>query len=419
MIAKEILRQVVATQQKELAIQRETVRRDIMAEILKWIHDERVLILTGVRRCGKSTLLRHLMAETKNWSYVNFEDERLLDFQAQEFEVLNEVLIEFYGTTDIYYFDEIQNVERFETFVRRLQDEGKKIVITGSNAALLSKEFGTRLTGRYKSFEVYPFSFSEYLRFKSVAVKKDDWHDVNKKVALLVLFGEYLTTGGLPEYVKNKDTDYIRTVFENILYKDIITRYSIKREKILKELVNILATHATSHITYNSLRKTLGLSNAITVKEYISYLQNSYLFFELLRLTYSIKEQLASPRKIFLVDAAFHHVCGLTFTPNKGRNLENAVFIELKRRGHDVYYHADHNECDFVIKNGTTMTHALQVCHTLDDSNKERELGGLLDAMGEFNLTEGTILTFEQTDEFIINGKRIRVMPVLTWVLWG
>jgi len=266
MITKDVLRQVVTKQKNEISVKRETVRRDILDEILKWIKDDRVLILTGIRRCGKSTLLKQLMMETIQWGYVNFEDERLLDFRAQDFELLNEVLIETYGTIKIYLFDEIQNIDKFETFVRRLQDEGKKVIITGSNAALLSKEFGTRLTGRYKAFEIYPFSFSEYLKFVGIDTKREDWYNINKKVKLLKLFGRYLIIGGLPEYIKNQDKDYIRTVFENILYKDIITRYSIKREKIIKELVNILATNATSQITYNSLKNTLHLSNAITVK---------------------------------------------------------------------------------------------------------------------------------------------------------
>ena len=331
--------------------------------------------------------------------------------------MLNEVLIETYGTTKIYFFDEIQNIDKFETFVRRLQDEGKKVIITGSNATLLSKEFGTRLTGRYKSFEIYPFSFSEYLKFKKVESTENDWYDINKKVKLLKNFEEYLTVGGLPEYIKNKDKDYVRIVFENILYKDIITRYSIKREKIIKELVNILATNATSQITYNSLKKTLNLSNAITVKEYISYLNNSYLFFELLKISYSVKAQLASPRKIYLVDLSFHQVCGLTFTPNKGRNLENVAFIELKRKGKDIYYYSNKNECDFVIKNGTKITKAIQVCYVLDESNKEREINGLIDAMNAFKLNEGIMLTFEQTDEIEIEGKKIRVLPLLKWAL--
>lgn len=415
MIGKDVLRQVVTGQKRELFPKSETVRREVLDKILRWFDDERIIILTGVRRCGKSTLLKQIMQNKSEWCYVNFEDERLLGFKAQDFEMLNEVLIEAYGPSKIYFFDEVQNVEQFEAFVRRLQDEGKKVIITGSNASLLSKEFGTRLTGRYKSFEVYPFSFREFLSFRKISIRKDDFYAAEKKVLLIKLFEEYLLSGGLPEYLKSGDKEYVRTLYENILYRDIIARYSIRREKLLKELVNILATNAASQFTYNSLKKTLGLANAITVKEYISHLGNSYLFFELLKFSYSIKQQLGSPRKIYLVDSAFNQVCGLNFSPNKGKLLENVVFIELKRRGNELFYYANKNECDFVIRDGAKITGAIQVCHAMDDANRERELSGLLEAMAAFRLKEGLMLTFEQTGELTVNGKKIRILPVFRW----
>ncbi len=417
MISKELLRQVVTRQKEEILKPKQTIKRTVLEDILKWIKDDRVLILTGIRRCGKSTILKQLMEETKKWSYLNFEDERLIDFKAQDFELLNEVLIEVYGTTNIYLFDEIQNVEKFETFVRRLQDQGKKIIITGSNASLLSKEFGTRLTGRYKLFEIYPFSFPEFLSFKQIKFEKQDKYNINKKVSLLKLFEEYMEIGGLPEYIKNNDKEYVRTIFENILYKDIITRYSLKKEKILKELVNILATNATLPLTYNSLKNTLKLSNAITIKEYISYLNNSYLFFELLKFSNSIKEQLNSPRKLFLIDSVFNKICGLTFTPNKGRTIENIVFIELKRRNHEIFYYQNKYECDFITKEGNKINSAIQVCYELTEQNKEREINGLIEAMTQFELKEGLILTFEQTEEINIEKKSIKIMPVMNWLL--
>ena len=329
MIEKDTLRKIVIRQKQEITVKQSLVRRELLDEILKWFKDNRVIILTGIRRCGKSTLLKEIMQSVSKWCYVNFEDERFLDFKAQDFEMLNEVLIEYYGNANIYFFDEIQNIEKFETFVRRLQDEGKKIIITGSNASLLSKEFGTRLTGRYKSFEVYPFSFHEFLQLNNIRINKNDYHITEKKIDLIKHFKEYLRLGGLPEYLKNKDEEYVRTVYENILYKDIIARYSIRRQKIIKELINLLGTNISSQFTYNSLKKTLGLGNAITVKEYISYLSNSYLFFELLKFSYSIKQQLNSPRKIYLVDPAFNQICGANFSENKGKILENIVFIQL------------------------------------------------------------------------------------------
>jgi predicted AAA+ superfamily ATPase len=416
MITKELLRQVVIKQKNELSARKETVRREVLDDILRWIKDDRVIILTGVRRCGKSTLLKQIMQETSGWCYTNFEDERLLDFKAQDFEMLNEVLVETYGPIKTYLFDELQNIEKFETFVRRLQDDGKKVIITGSNSALLSKEFGTRLTGRYKSFEIYPFSFSEFLKLKKTDPGKDDWYSTEKKVKLLRLLEEYLTNGGLPEYLKNQDRDYVKTVFENILYKDIITRYSIKREKVMKELVNILATNAAAPFTYNSLKKTLGLSNAITVKEYISYLSNSYMFFELLKFSHSIRQQLNSPRKIYLIDPSFHQVCGMTFNPNRGRNFENAVFLELKRRGKEIYYYSEKNECDFVIKTGTKITHAIQACHSIDESNRKREIDGLAEAMNASKLREGTVITLEQSEEMTFEGNKIRIVPLYKWL---
>ncbi|MFH1400103.1 MAG: ATP-binding protein, partial [Nanoarchaeota archaeon] len=360
-----------------------------------------------------------IMAAVSQWAYVNFEDERLLDFQAKDFEMLNEVLVETYGTTRTYFFDEIQNVDRFESFVRRLQDEGKKVVITGSNASLLSKELGTRLTGRYKSFEVYPFSWSEYLAFKRIDISPGDWYDIDRKTGLLKQFQYYLKSGGLPEYLMVDDSHYVKTLVENILYRDIIVRYAIRKEKTLRELVNILATNVASPITYNALKKTLKLSNAITVKEYIAYLGNSYVFFELLRLSFSAKEQLASPRKIYVVDPAVHLVCGLTFSVNKGRNFENVVFLELRRKGFEAYYFAQKHECDFVVKSGSKVVQALQVCYALDDANRHREIGGLLEAMDAFGLDTGTILTLEQSDELTVDGKRITVLPFIRWALEG
>ncbi len=414
MIDKESLRQIVSKQKAELSFSQNFVPRELLDEILKWFSDNRVLLLTGIRRCGKSTLLKELMEKTSEWSYVNFEDERFLNFQATDFELLNEVLTEIYGPIKIYFFDEIQNIARFETFVRRLQDEGKKVVITGSNASLLSKEFGTRLTGRYKSFEVYPFSFREFLIFKGIKVDPADFYVLDKKILLIKFFREYLLSGGLPEYLKNKDNDYIKTVYENILYKDVIARYSIKRQKIIKELVNLLNTNVSLSFTYNSLKKTLGLGNAITVKEYISYFVNSYLFFEMLKFSYSLKAQLNYPRKIYLIDSAFNQICGAVFSENKGRILENLVFLELKRRNKDVYYYTEQKECDFVVKNGME---AIQVCYALNKENEKREIGGLLEAMNAFKLKKGLILTFEQAEERVVESKNIVVKPVWKWLL--
>ncbi|GBE20039.1 MAG TPA: ATP-binding protein [Candidatus Pacearchaeota archaeon] len=421
MINKELFKQVAIKQKRIIEKEDEFVERDLLKDILNFIEDRRILIISGIRRCGKSTILKEIMRilkeKNKSYCYVNFEDEKFLDFNAREFEDLNEVLIEVYGESKYYFFDEIQNIDKFETFVRRLQDEGKKIIITGSNSRLLSKEFGTRLTGRYKLFEIYPFSFREFLMFNKIKIKKEDLPLTETKVKIKKLFGRYTSLGGFPEYLKNKDEDYIKTIYENILYKDIIARYSIKKQKTIKELVNMLTTNISSQFTYNSLKNTLKLSNSITVKEYISYLNNSYLFFEIQKFYYSLKKQLNSPRKIYLIDSSFFNILGFNFSPNKGRILENIVFIELMREGKEIFYYSNKGECDFVIKKGAKITQAIQVCYNLDNKNKDREINGLMESISKFNLKEGLILTHDQEDEIKVNSKKIKIIPVWKWLL--
>jgi len=420
MINKQIFRELLLKQKEQLSLKKDYIERELMNKIIDYLEDKRILIISGLRRAGKSTLvfeiINFLIKKKGSFCYVNFEDEKFLNFQAQDFEQLNEILIEIYGSSDYYFFDEIQNIEKFETFVRRLQDEGKKIIITGSNSSLLSKEFGTKLTGRYKMFELYPFSFLESLKYHLKVPEKTSFK-TEDKAKLKELFRNYIKFGGIPEYLKNKDPDYIRTLYEDIIYRDIISRYSIKKQKVLRELVSILSGNISSTFTYNSLKENLKIANAITIKEYISYLNNSYLFFEVLKLDYSIKKQLNSPRKIYIVDPAFSEFKGFNFSMNLGKILENIVFVELKRRNKEIYYFSRKNECDFVIKEGNKILEVIQVCHQINDSNKEREIKGLIEAMREFKIKEGVILTFEDEDEFKYEEFKIKVKPVWKWLL--
>ncbi len=417
MLNPEIMKQVVLQQKSYLQLKEPTVKRELLPEILRWLDDSRVLVLTGLRRSGKSTLLKQVMREIDSFGYVNFEDERFLDFTASDFEQLHEMLAYVYDDPQVFFFDEIQNIPQFELFVRRLQDQGKKVIITGSNASLLSSELGTRLTGRYRAFEVFPFSFREFLAFNEVFPDKDDLYITAKKAKLMKLFDEYLINGGLPEYLKNRDPEYIRTLYDNILYRDIISRYAIKKQKIFKELVNILMSNISRPFTYNSLKDDLGLANSITVKEYISYLSNSYMFFELQKFDYSVRKQLNAPKKIYTMDPAFNRIVGLGFTPDKGRLLENLVFIELIRRGKRVHYYSGERECDFVMEGERKIVQAIQVSHVLTDSNRKREVEGLVEAARKFNLEEGLILTHNQQEEMTVDGIKVRVMPVLKWIL--
>ncbi|HTY15842.1 MAG TPA: ATP-binding protein [Methanoregulaceae archaeon] len=417
MVSSEVIRSIVVQQKSRIEKSGDFIERTILAEILAAFDDNRVLIITGIRRCGKSTLLKQVMDTRTRFCYVNFEDERFLTFRAEEFEDLNEVLIEVYGAPDIYFFDEVQNIDKFETFVRRLQDSGKKVLITGSNASLLSREFGTRLTGRYRLFELYPFSFAEFLSFRKIRIGKNSPHIPEEKAALKTAFAQYRELGGMPEYLINEDEGYIKTLYDNILYRDIITRYSIRQQRLVRELVGILLSTMSLPFTYNSLKKSLGLSNAITVKEYITYLNSAYLFFELLRFDYSLRKQLSSPRKIYVIDTAFSMLGGFSMAPDSGRYLENIVFIELKRRGKEVFYFSGKRECDFIIKDGPNITGVIQVCHELNDQNREREFLGLSEAMDRFQLDDGLILTNDREDTVIAGDKTVYIKPVWKWLL--
>ncbi len=416
----ELIRNALNRQKDRFFTEKSLIKRDILDEILLLLNDKRILIISGMRRVGKSTLFKEiiskLISEKKNYCYVNFEDESFLNFESRDFEKLNELLTEIYGVSDYYFFDEIQNISNFESFIRRLHDENKKIFLTGSNSSLLSKEFGTKLTGRYKMFELYPFSFGEFLLknnfdFKNIKFKTEEKAEIKK------YFSDYMNLGGIPEYLENKDTDYIKTIYDNILYRDIISRYNIKSQKILKELVNLLSTNISSPFTYNSLKNALNLSNAITIKEYISHLNNSYLFFELLRFDYSVKKQLNFPRKIYIVDPAFFNVVGINFKTNFGRIFENIVFIELKRRNYELYYFQEKNECDFVVSEKNKVSQLIQACYQLNVDNKDREITGLVEAMKKFKLKEGLILTYEQEEEFKVEDKKIKVLPIWKWLL--
>lgn len=415
---KEQLLAALYNQKNRIRLPQGIIEREIFSSFKhSFFNDKRINIVSGLRRTGKSTLIKQLMLSLDNYIFINFDDERLFGFKAEDFEQLNEAAIMVYGASENYFFDEIQNVDGFEIFIRRLQDEGKKVVITGSNASLLSMEFGTRLTGRYKMFELYPFSFAEYLCFKGVEIIPETFYNTEQKVKLTSHFTDWLDVGGLPEYLIFEDDEYVKTLFDNIIYRDIVARYGIKKTHQLQELIHLLISNLSLPITYNSLKNTLKLSNADTVREYIGYLSNSWLFFELRRYSHSVKQQLRHPRKIYVIDIAFNRLVGFNTSANIGRRLENIVFTALRRISSMIYYFNDNGECDFVLKQPDGTITLYQACYNLNNDNRKRELNGLLAAMLYFNSDEGNILTYNQEEEIEYHGKAIKVTPVWKWML--
>ena len=383
------------------------------------IQCQEIIVISGIRRCGKSTLLHQLRNENNEKDYyINFDDERLLQFTANDFRILHELFIEMYGEQHTFYFDEIQNIPEWERFVRRLYDSGKKVYLTGSNATLLSRELGTRLTGRYIPFQLYPFSFEEYLRFFGFEFQKNDVYKTNFRATLSRYFEEYLFNGGFPQYLKNKNPDYLRSLFENILYRDVMVRNKLTNEKEILELVYFLASNASKLSSNNSLTSSTGIKSPTTVKNYIEFLSNTYMLFQISKFDYSVKKQIQNPKKTYFIDNALASKLGFSFSANKGRYLENLVFIELLRRKEEVFYHSVKHECDFLIRDGANISGAIQVCHNFSNAEtKSREMQGLLEAMQIHNLSSGLIITNDYEETFKAEGKTIKVKIAWKWLL--
>lgn len=397
---------------------------DLLSSYLPLTH---TIIITGLRRCGKSTLLKQLI-QRHNLSnqiyYLNFEDERLINFTVLDFDTLYQCFLELYGERKIFCFDEIQNIPEWERFIRRMHDWKIKSIITGSNASLLSKELGTKLTGRNIPFELYPFSFREYLSHKKIEFKQKKFYSTPEKALFIKNFKIYLKNGGLPEYLKENNKMILQTIYDDILYRDIIIRYEIKDIKALRKLGFYLLSNIASLYSYNNLLKILPIGSISTLRNYIEYLENCYLFFSVERFSFSIKQQEVSPRKIYAIDNGIINAIGFQLSPNIGKLLENLVFIELKRRRHQTqyeiyYYKTEHNlEVDFLIRHGNEITQLIQVTENLSDpKTKNREIKALLEAMHETQCNNALILTVEESEKIEVKNYTITVMPIYQWLL--
>lgn len=354
------------------------------------------LIMTGIRRCGKSTLLYQLIKEKyPDAYYLNFDDNRLYGFENSDFRRLDELISE--SGRKILFFDEIQVVNGWERYVRQKLDEKYKIVITGSNASMLSKELGTKLTGRHISKELFPFSYAEYLRFSGSPENEKSLSD-------------YMSTGGFPEYLKYKLPEILSDLFDDILIRDIVVRYGIRDIKGLQNLALYLISNSGTLVTAGKLKQTAGLSATSTVLEYFSHFSSSYLFHFIPKFSYSVKSQMINPRKVYPSDTGLITVNSLSFSDDKGRRLENVVHNFLRMQNTNISYWSEKNECDFVVIRKGKKPLLFQVCYDLNMDNLDREIAGLTEAARFFSVREGTIITMNQTDRFTQDGVRIKAV---------
>ena len=408
----DILKQVISDQWQMVSGKNRGIQRSAKLEMHR--KSELITVISGVRRSGKSTLTLQLADQYPSFHFLTFDDERLINFSVEDF---NDMLIEMKRVKDAktIVLDEIQLISNWERFVRRLHDEGYKVIITGSNAKLLSSELATHLTGRYLKTELYPFSFKEFLQFGNIDSTNKSSDNLSK---VLNAFDDFLLEGGFPEYLKTNEAEVLKRIYDDIIYRDLIVRFGIRNVNGFKNLTQYLFTNFTSEAGYMSLAKFLGFNSSTSVKEYINILTEGYLVFELMKYDYSLKQQYNSNRKLFVVDNGLRNAVSFRTSEDSGKLLENCVFIELKRRGNELWYFKSHNnkEVDFLV-NPTNPT-LIQVCYSLQNfKTRERELSSLITCLDELNCNQGIILTKNEEDEIKTGKYIIQVKPVWKWLL--
>ena len=401
MILKETLAKTLAAQKENILSTDKGIEREMLAKI-KPVPGY-ASVISGIRRSGKSTLLRQLISDNTAFNYLNFEDVRIFGFDLKDFKRLEDIFSE-ESSSDLYFFDELQNVEGWERYIRTLLDTKKTVVITGSNASLLSKELGSKLTGRHLRYELFPFSFKEALSFWNIKPS-------------LQSFEEYLQTGGMPEHLKQQNEMILQELFNDIIARDITVRYNLRNPKLVKELALYLLSNVGKEFSFQKLRKMYDLGSVNTVISLIGYYEDSYLLFTVPQFDFSLKKRLVNAKKVYAIDTGFIRANSVSFSQDKGRILENLVFIQLKRFGREVFYFKKDNECDFVTRDASKKLELFQVCFELNEDNKDREINGILAAMDYTKQKSGTIFTLNQTDELEFDKRTIFVKPVWKWLL--
>lgn len=365
-----------------------------------------VRIITGIRRCGKSTFVcQDLRRRGKNVFYLNFDEPQLSEFDTSCFPILDEAIEEFRrenGFSPYLYFDEIQSIPEWEVYINSKLREGNLITITGSNASLLSQELGTRLTGRHLDYEIFPFNFNEFCRLS----------DIEKNIEN---FKDYLEKGGFPEFLLYKQKQILPRLFDDILLRDIVVRYGIKDVRSLRTLAVYLCSNCGNLVTGTKLSAQLGLKTTATILEYFSYFEQAYLFSFIPKFDYSPRAQSINPKKVYCIDTGMIRNVSISFSKDLGRLLENAVFCKIRQETKNIWYYTENSfECDFLYGFSLVPEKAIQVCYELTNENREREVRGLVETCKKFgneNITiEGKIVTLNQNDKISYKGQIIEVI---------
>jgi len=412
-------------------------RRAYVEKCLRFLEPNVVTAIIGVRRAGKSYLMRQVIkkliekgVKRENILMVNFEDGRFAEFYPKLLDEIYETYLEFLNPEEkpFIFLDEIHNVPKWERWVRTMQELGKaKIIVSGSSSKLLAGELATVLTGRHLDVFVFPLSFEEFLYFKFKGLEiKDELDLIARRIEIRRAFNEYFEFGGFPEVILSEEKkQLLLTYFDDILTKDIEKRYRLKKGEKLRALARFYLTNISSPITFNSLKKSLDTTTN-TIEKYSSYLEEAGMIFFVKRFSFKVKEQEKAARKIYAIDVGLANVIGFRFSSNIGRVAENLVAIELMKKSklnpnRELYYWRDATgkEVDFIVKEGLKVNQLIQVCWDIGVlGTKKRELKSLLKAMKEFKLKQGFVITEDYEGEERLDDKTIKFIPLSRWLFF-
>ena len=392
--------------------------RKHIQDVAPYLETNVIKLITGPRRAGKSVYAMQILSD-KNYAYLNFDDTLLLG--AFDEDSVMQALAEVYPGYEYRLLDEVQNLHSWDAWVAKLYRRGVNLVITGSNANLLSSEMSTLLTGRYVEIQILPFSMEETLRYRGAPINAE-LPDERAKLALEM--GDYLKKGGYPEIVKNREIEqaYLSALFDSIILKDVAQRHKIRKITELYDLADYLISNYSNPLSYNEIAEELSLGSVTTVKKFCGYLAEPYLFFYLPRYDNKLKEMKKAPRKVYVIDNGFIYTRSFELSSNNGRQLENMVLIELLRRGFDLkkslfYYRTSNDkEVDFVTRDGRKVTSLIQVSYDISKTKtRERELDALVKASEELKCDNLLLLTWDK-DEFVTyKNKSVRIISMRNW----
>ncbi len=394
--------------------------RHSLAKAVLYRDSKPIKLITGPRRAGKSVLALQILSD-KNFAYLNFDDAALLEKFSED--SVEQALGEVYPGYEYLLLDEVQNLDGWSMWVEKLYRNGVNMVITGSNANLLSDDLAAVLSGRYMEIRLFPFSASEYMGYLDYPVETEtpsQTAEVNNRLEI------FMKTGGYPEIAKTPQvkSGYLSALYDAIILKDIVRRYRVRKVEELYNVADWLLSNFTNPFSATSLAEELGMSSVLTVQKFSSYLQNTYLFQYLPRFSNKLKLMKKADRKTYVVDNGYIMARAFELSSNMGKLLENLVFQELLKRGYDLkkyelFYYRSRNdkETDFVCRSGVKVERMIQVCYDMSAAKtRKREVESLAECAGELNCSSLSIVTWNQEETIEKDGYTIKVVPLRKWI---